>query len=94
VALALIFWLYRDLDFGRFLTGLRDAHVGWIAMLAFTILLEQVVNGWKWCQILHDVKPVRTLPSLSAPTASVLPSADRLTEAPNPSLPSVLLAFT
>ncbi len=61
VAMALIFWLYRDLDFGRFLTGLRDAHVGWIAMLALTILLEQVVNGWKWRQILHDVKPVRTL---------------------------------
>lgn len=61
MALALIFWLYRDLDFGRFLTGPRDAHVGWIAMLALTILLEQVANGWKWRQILHDVKPVRTL---------------------------------
>ena len=61
VALALIFWLYRDLDFGRFLSGLRDAHSGWIGILAVTILLEQVVNGWKWRQILHDIKPVRTL---------------------------------
>ncbi len=61
MALALIFWLYRDLDFGRFLTGLRDAHVGWIGVLALTILLEQVANGWKWRQILHDVKPVSTL---------------------------------
>lgn len=61
VALALIFWLYRDLDFGRFLTGLRDAHLGWITMLTVTILLEQVANGWKWRQILHDVKPVHTL---------------------------------
>ena len=60
-ALALIFWLYRDLDFGRFLTGLRDAHPGWIALLAITIALEQVANGWKWRQILHDVKPVSTL---------------------------------
>ena len=57
----LIFWLYRDLDFGRFLSGLRDAHPGWIALLAITILLEQVANGWKWRQILHDVKPVSTL---------------------------------
>lgn len=61
MALALIFWLYRDLDFVRFMTGLRDAHFGWIAMLALTILLEQVANGWKWRQILHDVKPVPTL---------------------------------
>lgn len=30
-------------------------------MLALAILLEQVANGWKWRQILHDVKPVRTL---------------------------------
>jgi len=59
--LALIFWLYRDLDFGSFVDGLRRAHPGWIAMLALTILLEQFVNGWKWRQILHDVKPVRTL---------------------------------
>lgn len=59
--MALIFYLYRDLDFGRFFEGLRQAGPGWIAMLALTILLEQVANGWKWRQILHDVKPVRTL---------------------------------
>lgn len=61
VALIIVFWLYRDLDFGRFVSGLMTANRGWIAMLASTILLEQVLNGWKWRQILHDVKPVRTL---------------------------------
>lgn len=35
-------------------------------MLAVTILLEQVANGWKWRQILYDVKPVRTLRLTSA----------------------------
>lgn len=61
MAFALIFYLYRDLDFGRFTAGLMTANPLWIAMLAFTILLEQVANGWKWRQILHDVKPVGTL---------------------------------
>lgn len=61
VALALIFWLYRDLDFGRFVEGLRQANPAWVAMLGFAILMEQVLNGWKWRQILHDVKPVATL---------------------------------
>ncbi|MEQ8343530.1 MAG: lysylphosphatidylglycerol synthase transmembrane domain-containing protein [Marinovum algicola] len=61
VALAIVFWLYRDLDFGRFLAGLGSANLGWIVVLAATVLLEQVLNGWKWRQILHDVKPVRTL---------------------------------
>ena len=61
VALALVFWLYRDLDFGRFLEGLSEARLGWVVVLAATILLEQLLNGWKWRQILHDVKPVRTV---------------------------------
>lgn len=66
LALALTLWLYRDLDFDRFLT---DAHFGWIAMLTFTILLVQVVNGWKWRQILYDIRPVRTLGLTGGPLA-------------------------
>ena len=61
IALALVFWLYRDLDFGRFVDGLDEARIEWITVLAAAILLEQILNGWKWRQILHDVKPVRTL---------------------------------
>ncbi len=61
IALGLIFYLYRDLDLSRFLVGLRNASPTWIAVLAAAILLEQLVNGWKWRQILHDVKPVSTL---------------------------------
>jgi hypothetical protein len=61
VALVLIFVLYGSLDFGRFLEGLQSANLLWIAVLAGTILLEQLFNGWKWRQILHDVKPVGTL---------------------------------
>lgn len=60
-ALVLIFWLYRSLDFTRFMHELQSAKLGWIAMLAATILLEQVINGWKWRQILYDVKPVSAI---------------------------------
>lgn len=61
LALALVFYLYRDLDFERFMAGLKATDLGWIAVLAVAILLEQLLNGWKWRQILHDVKPVQTL---------------------------------
>ena len=60
-AMATIFYLYRGLDFGRFIGGLQDANRWWIAMLAATILLEQLVNGWKWRQVLYDLKPVSSL---------------------------------
>jgi len=58
LALAVVFWLYRDLDLGRFLAALRGADPRWIAALAAAILLEQLVNGWKWRQILFDIKPI------------------------------------
>lgn len=58
VALALVFVLYRELDLLRFLDGLRRADLGWISVLAATILLEQFANGWKWRQLLYDVKPI------------------------------------
>lgn len=66
VALILIFLMYGGLDFGKFLGGIRSANPIWIAVLAVTILLEQYLNGWKWRQILHDVKPVGTLRLTSA----------------------------
>lgn len=40
VALELIFWLYQDLDFGRFVTGLRHASPAWVVVLGLAILLE------------------------------------------------------
>lgn len=60
-ALYLVFALYGSLDFALFLQGLRGANMFWIAILAATILLEQLMSGWKWRQILFDVKPVGTL---------------------------------
>ena len=61
LALLLVFMLYAGLNFDKFLFGLRSANPIWIIVLALTILLEQVLNGWKWRQILHDVKPVGTI---------------------------------
>lgn len=60
IALVLIFILYGSLDFDKFIGALRTANLFWIAVLAGTILLEQLLNGWKWRQILYDLKPVGT----------------------------------
>lgn len=61
LALWLTFLLYGSLDFARFLEGLSTANPFWLAILAATILLEQLLSGWKWRQILYDVKPVGTI---------------------------------
>jgi len=60
LAIGVLFWLYQDLDFGRFLAGLARANTAWLFVLAATILAEQLLRGWKWRQILYDLKPIST----------------------------------
>ena len=58
VAIVVLFWLYRDLDIGNFLAAIGTAEPVWLVPLAGTILLEQLIRGWKWRQILFDLKPI------------------------------------
>ena len=58
LAIAALFWLYRDLDINKFLAAISSADSIWLIPLAATILLEQLVRGWKWRQILFDLKPI------------------------------------
>ena len=58
LGIAALFWLYGDLDFERFLSAVAGASWGWLFVLAVAILLEQLTRGWKWRQILFDLKPV------------------------------------
>ena len=58
VALSAVFFLYRNLNVSQFLFELKEAKLGWIVVLAVTILLEQLIQGWKWRQILYDLKPI------------------------------------
>ena len=53
-----LFWLYRDLDARSFWAAVTKADPFWLSALAFSILLEQYLRGWKWRQILFDLKPV------------------------------------
>ncbi|MFP6749449.1 MAG: lysylphosphatidylglycerol synthase transmembrane domain-containing protein [Alphaproteobacteria bacterium] len=57
-AVAALFWLYQDLDLQVFLSAIVNAELGWIALLGGTILFEQLTRGWKWRQILFDLKPI------------------------------------
>ena len=61
LALALLFLLYRDLDLARFLDAIGYAHRGWILLLIASLLLEFLVQGWKWRQLLYELKPVASL---------------------------------
>ncbi len=61
VAVVALFWLYQDLDLERFLSAIAAAELVWLLVLAGTILLEQLTRGWKWRQILFDLKPISSV---------------------------------
>lgn len=61
LAVVALFWLYQGIDLKRFLTEIADADLAWLFVLASTILLEQLVRGWKWRQILFDLKPISSV---------------------------------
>lgn len=60
LTVAALFWLYRELEFDRFVAELASADARWLFLLGGTILAEQLLRGWKWRQILHDLKPIST----------------------------------
>ena len=60
-AVAALFWLYRGLDLERFLSAVTAAEPAWLFVLAGAILLEQLTRGWKWRQILFDLKPISSV---------------------------------
>jgi len=58
LALLLLFTLYRDLDFTLLWAALVTADIKWLGVLGAAITFEQYLRGWKWRQILFDLKPI------------------------------------
>jgi len=61
VPLLAIYFLYSNLNLNLFLTELKEANIWWIVVLGIAILFEQFIQGWKWRQLLYDLKPISSL---------------------------------
>lgn len=61
VSAGVMFMAFRNLDVERLSGVLLEARAWWFMALAVSMPLEQVVRGWKWRQILFDIRPVATL---------------------------------
>ena len=61
LAIAALSWLYQGIDLKKFMSAVATANWAWLIVLAGTILLEQLTRGWKWRQILFDLKPISSL---------------------------------
>jgi len=66
VATGVLFIAFRHLDGGRLSDVLLGAEPLWLIALAISIPVEQLLRGWKWRQILFDIRPVGTIRLFSA----------------------------
>jgi hypothetical protein len=66
VATGVLFIAFRHLDVGRLSDVLLGAEPLWLIALAISIPVEQLLRGWKWRQILFDIRPVGTIRLFSA----------------------------
>ena len=66
VSAGVLYFAFRNLDLGRLSRVLQGAQPTWLIALAVSIPLEQLLRGWKWRQILFDIRPVATFRLFSA----------------------------
>jgi hypothetical protein len=66
VAAGVLYFAFRHLDLERLSDIILGAEPLWLLALAISIPIEQVLRGWKWRQILFDIRPVGTLRLFSA----------------------------
>lgn len=73
LGVAALAWVLRRLDLERFRADLAGADIRFILLVPMAIIAEQWVRAWKWCQLLHPIKPaIHTLHLLGAIMAGYL----------------------
>ena len=48
IGVVLVWWLFKDTNWGAVLTAVRAANWGWMAVAVATLLLSFVVRIWRW----------------------------------------------
>lgn len=85
--LAIVLW---RIDYGQFAETMAEARAGYLLVVPVAIAFEQVIRAWKWRQILHPVRGIRTLRLFGAIMAGYL--AAMLMPGASPLLRSWLVA--
>jgi glycosyltransferase 2 family protein len=60
ITIGVFYVVFRNLDIDRLTGVLLKVDGIWLVALAISIPLEQILRGWKWRQILFDIRPVGT----------------------------------
>jgi len=61
IGLAALAWIVQDLDYHRFFQLVATADPLFLALVPVAVIGEQCARAVKWRQLLHDLKPIRTV---------------------------------
>ena len=57
---AALVWVLRGFDFNRFRAVIANADFWFLLLVPLTIIVEQIVRGWKWRQLLWPLRSIRS----------------------------------
>ncbi len=58
IGLTVLVWIFWRIDYGRMRGILLKADINYLIAVPAAIVAELIVRGWKWRQILYEVRPV------------------------------------
>jgi hypothetical protein len=58
---AALVWVLRGFDLNRFRAVIANANLWFLLLVPLTIIVEQIVRGWKWRQLLWPLRSIRSL---------------------------------
>jgi len=72
IGIAALLWVFFRIDLEQLRTTLTNANPWFLALLPISVALEQLLQAWKWRQLLFSVKSVTTFRLFGATMAGYL----------------------
>jgi hypothetical protein len=72
IGVAALAWVLRGFDLSRFLTIATGIDARFVLMVPLTIIVEQIVRGWKWRQLLWPLRAIGSVYLFGAVMAGYL----------------------
>jgi len=69
---AALVWVLRAFDLNRLRAVVANADLWFLLLVPLTIIVEQIVPGWKWRQLLWPLRSIRSLDLFGAIMAGYL----------------------
>src|SRR5262249_30455479 len=72
IGVAALAWVLRGFDLNRFRAVATSADLRFVLLVPVVVIVEQIVRGWKWRQLLWPLRPIQSVYLFGAVMAGYL----------------------